>query len=347
MIGVVEVYRGSEKILEEPNMTMDHLGDQISFWMSLPRGFSGINEAAAIYDASNYTVRAATLGKDVNSYNLHAHGPLVSGSIASDGILRVYSYEGDASRSYRSEKTATYFTELANVFSGLASRHNLLPQDSVPTMDRLEEKSTKVNAVPSSPDLGHNLNLAISGNSYKSAGCYAPAGANTFYLLSGLPDSRASQLANLVNNNGFNSAAGQLVSSIDSRGFIRVTVDDLTAGKAAITNGHYYKGLLLSYNGAGLHDNFEVVHTLGIQKSDFLYLNFFGGVYTMGLWGFDVQKMLSKGMTPPFSQYPIEAIDYKLFARKTFNKDLTYYEGTSQNFSEIQLLKINWKLKFA
>lgn len=347
MIGVVEVYRGNQKILEESNMIMDQLGNQIAFWMSLPRGFSNIPEAANIYDTSNYTVRAASLGKDAAGYNLHAHGPLVSSLIASDGILRVYSYEGDQSRSYRTEKTARYLRNNDN-YSGTVSRYDLLPEDSHPKMTRLEEKSTKVNAVPNSLDLGHNLNLAISGNAYIPAGCYAPSGDSvTVYLWSSIPNINAAAANTFNNTNGFNSAAGQGVKSIDSRGFIRVTQTNFSEGYSFYQSGNYYRGLLIRHSGLGLHNDYEVVHTLGIRPVDFVYLNFFGGIYTMGLWGFDVQKMLDKGMNPPFSQYDIENIDYKLFARKTFNKDLTYYEGTTGNFSEVSSLEINWKFKFA
>lgn len=346
MIGVVEVYRGNQKILEEPNMIMDQLGNQIAFWMSLPRGFSNIPEAANLYDTSNYTVRAASLGKDAASYNLHAHGPLVSGLIVNDGILRVYSYEGSASTSYRTEKTARYYVN-NSYYSGTVSRYDILPEDSHPKMTRLEEKSTKVNAVSGSLDLGHNLNLAISGNAYKPAGCYAPSGNSTLYLWSSIPNINAAAGNTINNTNGFNSAAGQLYKSIDSRGFIRVTHTDLADGYGYYNSGNYFRGLLIRHSGLGLHNDYEVIHTLGIRPADFLYLNFFGGIYTMGLWGFDVQKMLNKGMNPPFSQYNIEDIDYKLFARKTFNKDLTYYEGTTNSFSEVSALEINWKFKFA
>lgn len=346
MIGVVEVYRGNQKILEESNMIMDQLGNQIAFWMSLPRGFSNIPEAANLYDTSNYTVRAASLGKDAAGYNLHAHSPLVSGLIVNDGYLRVYSYEGSESTSYRTEKTARYYVNNNN-YSGTVSRYDFLPEDSHPKMNRLEEKSTKVNAVPGSLDLGHNLNLAIGGNANKPAGCYAPSGNSTFVVLSSLPTLGSAASGTILNTNGFNSAAGQGVKSIDSRGFIRVTHTNLVDGYNFHQSGNYFRGLMIRHSGLGLHNDYEVIHSLGIRLVDFLYLNFFGGIYTMGLWGFDVQKMLKKGMNPPFSQYNIEDIDYKLFARKTFNKDLTYYEGTTDSFSEVSDLLINWKFKFA
>lgn len=350
MIGVVEVYKGDEKIIEEPNMTMDHLGNQIAFWMSLPRGFSGIETASALYDSSNYTVRAASLAKDADGYNRHAHADPVSSLIAADGIFRVYSYEGDSSTSYRTEKAASFYAaDYQGGPSSIQTRFAVLPEDSKPTMTRLESKSTKVLGVPNSLDLGHNLNLTISGNAYKPAGCYAPAGNSTFYVWSSIPNvNAAAGITNLTNTTGFNSTQGVTAKAIDSRGFIRVTQTTLGEGKTNESNQNYFNGLLISYTGAqGLYNNFEVAHVLGITKPDFLCLNFFGGVYTIGLWGFDVQKMISKGMYPPYSQYGLDEIDYKLFARKTFNRDLTYYEGTSQNFSEIQTLKINWKLKFA
>jgi len=349
MIGVVEVYRGNEKVLEESNMLMDHLGDQIAFWMTLPRGFSGIPSASSIYDTSNYTVRAATLGKDAAGYSLHGHSKDLSATIIADGIFRVLSYEGASSVSYRSSETAVYYLSTdAAERSERITRYNILPEDSKPTMSRLESGSTRVPGFPTTPDLGHNLNYTISGDAYKPVGCYAPAGNSRYYMLSSLPDGRGSQA--LINNNvGFNSTNGVNAKAIDSRGFIRVTVNNIVDGTAASAGGQFYKGLLLTHDGgAGLDETLSVGHVLGIEKPDFLALNFFGGIYTIGLWGFDLEKMREKGMYPPFSQYSIEDLEYKLFARKTFTKDLTYYEGVGafQNFLEVTRLTINWRFKF-
>lgn len=368
MMGVVEIYKGDKKVIEEPNMLMDNIGKSISFWMSLPRAFSGVETASSIYDTSNYSVRAASLGKDAAGYSNHGHSSYLKESIISDGIFRVYAkgyknYINLSSLSYQVERdhvlTPGPDTRLKLINSGIPetsafmfsgsfyAENPVLPEYSNPTMQRLETNSTKPSSYLTSavvPDVGHNLNFTISGNSYKPVGCYAPGGSITYYLLSSLPNGIACQ-DTIFNNTGFNSNLGVTAKAIDSRGFIRTTVSSIKSGQDAINAGNYYLGLLLG-QGADFEQDLEVHHVLGITQPDFLALNFFGGVYTIGLWGYDVEGMISKGMYPPFSQYDINSLDYKLFARKTFNRDLTFYEGTTTDFSEIQTLKINWRFKF-
>ena len=56
----------------------------------------------------------------------------------------------------------------------------------------------------------------------------------------------------------------------------------------------------------------------------------YGGVYHLGLWCLDIKAMLAEGYTPPFSFDALNNIrKYRLFAKKTFNKDLLYInDGT-------------------
>ena len=338
MKGVVEVYRGEEKILEESNMIMDNLGSQIAFWMSLPRGFGEIPSASAIYDTSNYTVRAASLGKDAAGYNRHAHLATHFINTAATSTINVTSIS-DTALSYDVERESTYFD---STLSATLAKYNVLPEDSNPAIKRLETKSTKVLSQPNSYDVGHNLNMLTSGT--EKLGCYAPSGIVRFSLKR--PNASFRSFLFTRNQEGYNSPNGVDSKAIDNRGFIRVNVKDFVEGRTAEQSQHYYSGLLVSYDSTywdPTNNLFSVNHVLGIDPRDVVCLNFFGGVYTIGLWGFDIKKMMDKGMYPPYQQYPIDDIEYKLYARKTFTKDITKYDSLTVT---IERLIINWRFNF-
>jgi len=339
---------------------MDNMGSQIAFWMSLPRGFGDIASASAIYDTSNYTVRAASMGKDAAGYSHHAHRPQLSASSApTDNIFRVLSYGPVDSSAYKTEEFSTFYDAGA---SALRTRFKVLPEDSHPRMQRLESKSTAVavSGSASTIDVGHNLNRM---DEIEALGCYAPPGnINVFFkILSSLPEGN-----NIIaeyqrpNTDGFNSNDGIALKSLDKNGFIRVTVNSIAEGRAAERKqpqGEFYRGLLLSYDDLNQApedkyawdpptNRFSLKHVIGLRPQDFLCLNFFGGVYTIGLWGFDVEGMLKKGKYPPYSDYPVDggpdSAEYKLFARKTFNKDITLYN----KIQDVKLQKIIWRFNF-
>jgi hypothetical protein len=338
MKGVVEVYRGEEKILEESNMLMDNLGSQIAFWMSLPRGFGEIPSAKAIYDTSNYTVRAASLGKDAAGYSRHAHSSNVG---QTSSVISVRSKFVDAIN-YDIEKESTY---LDPSISSILATYTVLPEDSNPIMQRLETASTKTPAQPSLLDLGHNPNLTISGGGYVRAGCYSTSAATRFRIVKADGTVLAKPFA--PNTEGFNSEFGIERKAIDTRGFIRVNVADIVDGnsKQQEANSASY-GLILTYTPTHWNPSqnlFGVDHFMTLVPQDVVCLNFFGGVYTIGLWGFDIKKMMEKGMYPPYQQYPIDDIEYKLYARKTFTKDLTKFDNLE---GLIEKLDINWRFTF-
>jgi hypothetical protein len=61
-------------------------------------------------------------------------------------------------------------------------------------------------------------------------------------------------------------------------------------------------------------------------------LNLFGGIYHIGLWYLDIKEMLKEGNNPPYSFNPLNNTrKYKLFAKKTFNSDLLYYNTSKDD----------------
>jgi len=367
MRGVVEVYRGDEKILEEPNMLMDNQGSQIAFWMSLPRGFGNIESAASLYDTSNYTIQAASLAKDAAGYSQHAHLSALSTFSGTDNELYVLSYEGSAAKAYDTEKFAYYLTQrevhlnlgILNLPYGYGDpalvqtktietnrvRHKILPEFSHPKMQRLEEKSTDVFGI----DLGQNMNAIFLT---ELMGCYAPSGLVKYYVLSSLPavSSNVAVSAEINNTDGFNSQDGQNNKAIDIAGYIKNNSEDIVDGQIAENARQYFKGLIMSYDNETWNTPnglYSIKYVIGLVPADLLALNFFGGVYTIGLWGYDVEGMIKKGKYPPYSDYPTnnweERAEYKLMARKTFTFDLTKHDDITQ---VIDPVKIIWRFNF-
>lgn len=307
MKGVVEVYRGEEKILEESNMTMDATGELIVDMLTTLRELSGISSASAILDTSNYTVRAASLGKDALGYQHHAHSDLLT---AEDDVIRVISYEDLTVCSYHTSAFA------------VATNTAILPQASHPKMERLEEASTSVSGLY---DYGHNANRITTN---KKFGCFAPSGPFEVYIVSGPvgvgeEGDKVIVSGSFNNLDGFNSFTSP--SAIDSRGFIINTVSSMLEGRS-LEDAEEYRGLLLSYDEFWSGDNLHIRYVLGIRPEDFIVLNAYGGVYNIGLWGIDLNKMLAKGMLPPYTLGASDDMEYRLLARKTFTRDLTHYQ---------------------
>jgi len=120
-------------------------------------------------------------------------------------------------------------------------------------------------------------------------------------------------------------------SSIDADGFISV-----------VSGTNSQNGVTVSSN-ASFASNGIVEYALTLSKDDVAALNFYGGVYHMGLWALDLKESLTAGNSPPFA---FSALDnprkYKLFCRKGLSKDLTYIDDITQ----YQDMTIKWRLRF-
>ena len=92
-----------------------------------------------------------------------------------------------------------------------------------------------------------------------------------------------------------------------------------------------------------------------LNKGDAGSLLLFGGVFHLGLWCLDVKEMLKQGYYPPYSFNTLNTTrKYRLFAKKTFNKDLLYYSSNSafksmfvdSQFSNANGIVFTWKIRF-
>lgn len=333
MKGVVEVYYGDKLIDSGSNMIMDNTGELIVDMLTAVRELTSIEVASSILDTSNYTVRAASLGKDAAGYQHHAHSDLLG---LGDNIIRVISYEDTTVSSYH---TSAF---------GIATNTAILPEAPHPKMQRLETKST---AISGTHDYGHNVNRLGLSLDDRKFGCYAPSGEFTVYIVSGPvdpgdADQKVIASATITNNDGQNSFSNPAV--IDTRGFIMNIVNSMVDG-SALEEQQVYKGLLLSCDDEWFNNSLQIRFVLGITPEDLIVLNAYGGVYNIGLWGIDLKKMVAKGMLPPYNLEASEDMEYRLLARKTFTRDITYYKDNESNAgldSVNSVLKFVWRWVF-
>ena len=267
-------------------MILDGMGEVIADFLTLPRALSGVEDCSAILDTSNFAVQAASLAKDGDGYFYHASFSSVT---SEDGIIRVCNFESPSVSSYHTSAFA------------FNTGKTILPTENHPKLEQLEPRY----------EFGQNL-----------SSCYAPSGTVTLYLLSSMEALDVPQFsATFTNISGV-----MALETITSAGYIVKTNQDLAEGRTNVGNSYYY-GLLQTYTdgwdeAAG---NLEVEFVLGLHPHDLLVLNAFGGVYTVGLWCFNLKAMLADGILPPYDLSQKENFKFKLVARKTFSEDLTYY----------------------
>jgi hypothetical protein len=168
-------------------------------------------------------------------------------------------------------------------------------------------------------------------------GAYAPSGGVTVVVASGVAPYTvvaSASVSGTLNTQG----------NIDFRGYIK----NITPATNP-ANGLVVSSVNVSSNG-------EITYSLTLGTADCTVANLYGGITSMGLWTYDLQKNLAKGDKPPyvFKRLPEESgtykapLDYKLFAKKTFNdnilkiKDYTTFAAIDRRSS----LQLRWRLYF-
>jgi len=168
-------------------------------------------------------------------------------------------------------------------------------------------------------------------------GAYAPSGGVTVVVASGVAPYTvvaSASVSGTLNTQG----------NIDFRGYIKNIAPATNSA-----NGLVVSSLNVSSNG-------EITYSLTLGTADCTVANLYGGITSMGLWTYDLQKNLAKGDKPPyvFKRLPEESgtykapLDYKLFAKKTFNdnivkiKDYTTFAAIDRRSS----LQLRWRLYF-
>lgn len=306
----------------ESNMILDGAGELIVDILTVSPSYSSIPSASAILDASNYTIHAVSFGKDAAGYHRHAHSYSLQELYPADYIIRVLSYEPVSVSSYRSSAVG-----------------DLLPEYPSPWNTRLESSSTAILNIYTDPpiitpdvvlyDYGHNINSYLDpGASLVSAyvGCYPSKEGSKWHIYSALTDVREGATDTPALTGVFTSYFN-LCSALDLFGYINVTTSNAAYGNS-LSIGNY-SGVVITADTQFSALGYVGYNTL-VSAGDLGCLSIFGGVYQMGLWYIDIKRLLSEGVRPPYSfSHLNNPRKYKLFAKKTFSRDLTYVEDSA------------------
>ena len=368
MRGVVEVWRGDEKILEEPNMLVDGAGELLADIMTVSPSLSGIEDHAtsSILDASNYRVNAISFGTGKDAFKSNAHV-----FFNTDGI--------DQAITRRNIHLGGTYGVAITVPSGLPGGGTLpsmepvvgLPVAPNPTMTVLEEDTNISGVIPFGGDREFPVSSVTPGNgqltNFLPSAVYSSIYENTL-LDSSLSASLAAGLmgcflegssADYSNPNGqlidfrnfgqntFFQAHGFFneVSSMDVSGFVNMVMSSVPNGGAAgLQFSGGASGLCLSAPAEETNEGFPFVeYTVSIASGDCAAVHAYGGLYHLGLWTIDMEQSLLNGNTPPFAFSVLNnPRKYRLFCRKGLTKDLTYITDVEK----YEDLTIKWRIHF-
>jgi len=288
-------------------MLVDGAGELIVDVMTANRSLASIPSASAILDASNYTFHAISYGKDADGFRNHAHTIL---SPSSTKTIKVKSYDAVTVSSYHTSSTA----------SALADTYKLLPRYPSPLDRRLELNSTVTTYSSGVPDVGQCLNSVInpSLSAYSHLiGCFPASAPTTYWMVSSVLNTTGSVIFS-----GTLSSFYNYYSLMDTSGFLTFAPGYAAAQNALWDAADYTKGVVRACK-----TSFPEKINMGwrLNNGDAGGLLLFGGLYHIGLWYLDLKEMLKQGYYPPYSFNTLNNIrKYKLFAKKTFNKDLLY-----------------------
>ena len=351
MKGIVNLgyYVENNKIYEseDSNLIVDGGGRTIVDILTASPSLSSIPSASAILDASNYTIQAIAFGKDPDGYRTHAHSLYVNLSLGEFASVKAASFESVSLSSYHGSATPY-------ILSSAAYRtipYKLKPKYPDPSDNRLERLTTA--PAPGVPlniigaDAGQNLNGMGAGVTPDTliAGCYAPAAGVPWRILSS-PDSAASIIASGTYYGTFN-----LANSMDYSGFVNMIPRNIAVGNSlggsSVTN---VTGLCL-FGDSNFSSTGRIGYHVTLSGGDAGTASLYGGIYHMGLFVLDLDGLLQSGRTPPYAfSQTINTRQYRLFAKKTFNKDITYItdNGSNSGFAGYQskAININWTLEF-
>ena len=168
-------------------------------------------------------------------------------------------------------------------------------------------------------------------------GCYADETNDPAYLVDDY--TQASYESPLRTKTSSGTRINSL-SSMDDKGYLRAYYK--TLGEASDSIAKLYVNAEPDFSSTG-----KVTYSVGLSAVDRDMLNYFGGVFEIGLYTLDQQQTrIDQGID--FSRSidvdPIDGDDlsFRLFAQKSFNYDITH----SDSFTNTDSLIINWTIDF-
>jgi hypothetical protein len=334
MRGVVEVYIGDELIAKEDNLIVDSASEKIVEAMTISPSLANIPTASALLDTSNYTIQSYSTGKDASAFLTNAH----SSSIATFSVLT----QGANNRLLY--QVLTSGTNVSSYYS-----NNSLPDYPSPLDTQLHYLPSSVNNLIRQQ--GQNVNIiGLWRDGLSATPLFSSLNISSVALLGCYPEKNLGlgntriQLLNpsggfIVSTVAFGGNIN-FYSSMDWRGFTRPrrSTDTIVAPQS------------LSSVSSVTVSSGEVVFEFRIGADDARLLNIFGGVNILGLWTIDIDKTLKNGVSPPFSfNHLIPTIEYKLFCKKVFNRNLIWVQdgpsiaGINSNHQTVTIL---WRISF-
>jgi len=365
MRGVVEVWRGDELILEEPNMLVDGAGELLADIMTVSPSLSGVEDHAtsSILDASNYRINAISFGtgKDAFRANAHALGEDSLGQLTGSrrnlhlngtwGMFAVNSLPNDPGVGFPAviglpdspNPTMTVLEEDTSVSSQLTNS---------------ESRQTAVSSItPGNGQLTNFIPSAIYSGTYQGTAFNDSLSACVAASLMGcFPDGSSAPFAN-TNRVAYRPTGGSEefiavdggffneVSSMDVSGFVNMVMSSVPNGGAAGLNfSGGASGLCLSAPAEETNEGFPFVeYTVSLAAGDCNFAHAYGGITHLGLWTIDMNQSLLNGNTPPFEFSVLNnPRKYRLFCRKGLSKDLTHITDVN----EYEDLTIKWRIHF-
>ena len=363
MRGVVEVWRGDQKILEEPNMLVDGAGELLADIMTVSPSLSGVQDQAtsSILDASNYMIQAMSfgtaseafqkVGRDFYDLKEEKMGVVIR-NVQRTGALNTAVYRTV------SDNTATYQPHLGLSVEAPNPVYTVLSQNS-DVSSGITVAATDIPLSSLYPGNGQHLNFMPSAirNSLTDSTDLTTSAEFVGNLMGSFPagisekGSTAPGAVYYIENTGTGTNTGRVlavgsypneVSSMDVSGFLTTAMSSVP--DAATPMADLSSGLCLSAPAEETNEGFAfIVYSTQLSKDDVHSLNAFGGVYHLGLWGIDMEQSLLNGNTPPFAFSVLNnPRKYRLFCRKGLTKDLTYIN----NITQYADLTIKWRIHF-
>ena len=230
--------------------------------------------------------------------------------------------------------TSTAYQDSVEV-SGLYNGHNL---NTLQLVGKTEKKITDF--IPSSWSIGglqSNIDDIEIQKDFRWFGCFADESDDPAYLVSDINQSSYESPLRSRTSSGdrFNS-----VSSMDYNGFLRAYY--LNTGESSDNNSKLLVSSLPDFSSTG-----RVTYTVKINDADVEMANYFGGIFDLGLYTMN-PKTTRANNNLDFSRsidkdpWTGDDIDFRLFAQKSMNYDITHGNG----FNTKAPITINWTIDF-
>ena len=202
---------------------------------------------------------------------------------------------------------------------------------------------------------GSSVGTAINGTEFSAFSAIVPPNANNA--------NRSFQASDVAYSGAYSGVFNE-ASSMDTSGFVTMTMSggyqhpNSDPEASSIFSGLCISGgetALMRFGFLAGENPGVVEYSVLMGAGDVGCANLYGGIYNMGLWTIDMDKSLQGGNTPPYAFDPLNnPRRYKLFATKTFTKNLGFIEdyndgnnatvdAGSLNYTD---LTIKWRLHF-